>query len=66
MPFAGLLALQYWRRVKHASPGWWPDIFIACQPARLKELRAEHDKLRALLQEMAGEFEAVCPVERPP
>jgi 1-acyl-sn-glycerol-3-phosphate acyltransferase len=63
MPFAGLLALQYWRRVKRTSPGWWRNIFIACQPARLKELRVEHDKLRELLTEMAGEYAKVCPPE---
>lgn len=63
MPFAGLLALQYWRRVKRTSPGWWRNIIIACQPARLKELRAEHDKLRALLKEMSGEFAKVRPTE---
>lgn len=63
MPFAGLLALQYWRRVQRTSPGWWRNIIIACQPARLKELRSEHDKLRALLQEMAGEFAKVSPAE---
>jgi hypothetical protein len=63
MPFAGLLALQYWRRVKRTSPGWWRNLFIACQPTRLKELRAEHDQLRALLQEMAGEFAKVRPAE---
>ena len=66
MPFAGLLALQYWRRVKRTSPGWWRNILIACQPARLKALRAEHDKLRALLQEMAGEFSRVRPTGPPP
>jgi len=63
MPLAGLLALQYWRRVKRKSGGWWRDIFIACRPARLKELRAEHDKLRALLDEMSGEFARVRPAE---
>jgi hypothetical protein len=63
MPFAGLLALQYWRRVKRTSPGWWRNLVIAGQPARLKTLRAEHDKLRALLQEMAGEFAKVRPAE---
>ena len=63
MPFAGLLALQYWHRVKRTSPGWWRNNLIACQPARLKELRAEHDKLRALLQEMAGEYAKVRPAE---
>ena len=61
MPFAGLLSLQYWRRVKRTSPGWWRNLVIACQPARLMALRAEHDKLRALLQEMAGEFSRVRP-----
>jgi 1-acyl-sn-glycerol-3-phosphate acyltransferase len=66
MPFAGLLALQYWRRVKRKSGGWWRDIFVACRPARLKELRAEHDQLRALLEEMAGEFAKVRPPEALP
>jgi len=66
MPFAGLLALQYWRRVKRKSGGWWRDIFIACRPARLKEMRAEHDKLRALLAEMSGEFAKVRPPEALP
>jgi 1-acyl-sn-glycerol-3-phosphate acyltransferase len=63
MPFAGLLALHYWRRVKRTSPGWWRNLIMACQPARLRELRAEHDKLRALLNEMAGEYAKVRPPE---
>jgi 1-acyl-sn-glycerol-3-phosphate acyltransferase len=63
MPFAGLLALQYWRRVKRTSPAWWRSLAMACQPARLRELRAEHDRLRALLQEMAREFVKARPVE---
>jgi hypothetical protein len=63
MPFAGLLALQYWRRVKRTSPAWWRNLAMACQPARLKDLRAEHERLRTLLQEMAGEFAKVRPAE---
>jgi glycerol-3-phosphate O-acyltransferase/dihydroxyacetone phosphate acyltransferase len=50
MPFAGLLALQYWRRVKRTSPAWWRNLAIALQPARLKVLRTEHERLRQLLQ----------------
>jgi hypothetical protein len=56
MPIAGLLALQYWRRVKRTSPAWWRNLALAFQPSRLKKLRAEHTRLRELLQEMAGEY----------
>jgi 1-acyl-sn-glycerol-3-phosphate acyltransferase len=62
MPFAGLLALSYWRRVKRTSSAWWRDLALACQPSRLKGLRAEHDELRSRLREMAEEFAK----ERPP
>ncbi len=63
MPIAGLLALQYWRRVKRTSPAWWRNLAIALQPARLTILRAEHERLRERLQEMAGEFAKVRPPE---
>jgi 1-acyl-sn-glycerol-3-phosphate acyltransferase len=66
MPLAGLLALQYWRRVKRQSGGWWRDILLACQPARLKELRAEYDRLRTLLEDMSGEFAKIRPPEALP
>jgi 1-acyl-sn-glycerol-3-phosphate acyltransferase len=63
MPLAGLLALQYWRRVKRTSAGWWRNLALACQRKRLQELRAEHNKLRGLLEEMSGEFARVRPAE---
>ena len=66
MPFAGLLALQYWRRVKRTSPAWWRDLAIAFQPAKLRELRRAHGKLRETLETMAEEFAQVHPAERLP
>ena len=56
MPFAGLLALSYWRRVKRTSPAWWRNILLALQPRKLKALREGHDRLRSELEEMADEF----------
>ena len=56
MPFAGLLALSYWRRVKRTSPAWWRDISMAVQPRKLKALRSGHDQLRDQLEEMVDEF----------
>jgi 1-acyl-sn-glycerol-3-phosphate acyltransferase len=63
MPFAGLLALHYWRRVKRTSPAWWRNLSMAFRPARLDQLRTEHNRLRELLQEMAGEYSKVRPAE---
>jgi hypothetical protein len=60
MPLVGLLSLQYWRRVQRTSPAWWRNLAIALQPARLKVLRAEHERLRQLLREMAEEYAKIC------
>ena len=66
MPFAGLLALQYWRRVKRTSPAWWRDIAVACRPARLRELRRANDRLRGELENLATEYARIRPAERLP
>ncbi len=66
MPLAGLLALQYWRRVQRTSPAWWRDIAIACQPAKLREMRLAHSQLRDTLETMAAEFAQVHSPERLP
>jgi len=63
MPFAGLLALQYWRRVKRTSPAWWRNLAMAFQPARLEKLRTEHARLQDLLQEVADDYAKTRPAE---
>lgn len=66
MPLAGLLALQYWRRVQRTSPAWWRDLALACQPAKLREMRLAHGQLRDTLEKMAAEFAQVRSPERLP
>lgn len=66
MPLAGLLALQYWRRVRRTSPAWWRDIAIVCQPAKLREMRLAHGQLRDTLETMAAESAQVRSPERLP
>ena len=56
MPFAGLLALDYWYRVERTSPAWWRQIGLLFRPARFRELRAEHDQIRSDLREMADAY----------
>jgi len=63
MPFFGLLALRYWCRVERTSPAWWRYVWLLAQPARLKELRKEHDGLRSVLREMTAEYAKICAAE---
>ena len=63
MPLAGVLALQYWRRVKRTSPAFWRNLGLAFRSARLEKLRAEHARLRELLRDMAAEYAKIQPPE---
>ncbi len=63
MPFAGLLALRYWRRVKRTSPGWWGGLFLAAQPKRLAAVRSEYAELQQALEELSAEFSRHHPAE---
>lgn len=56
MPFVGLLALRYWRRVKRTSPGWWSGLLLVARPKRLAAVRAEHAELQLTLEELTAEF----------
>jgi 1-acyl-sn-glycerol-3-phosphate acyltransferase len=63
MPFAGLLALQYWRRVHRTSPQWWREIGLLLRPERLRQLRQSQDALREKLATLAEEFASIRPRE---
>jgi 1-acyl-sn-glycerol-3-phosphate acyltransferase len=63
MPFAGVLALQYWHRVRARSPLWWRQLGMVFRRARLRELRAARDALCEKLRGLAAEFARVRPHE---
>src|SRR5262249_47694928 len=66
MPFAGVLALAYWGRVKRTSPHWWRQTGLLLRPARLQELRCDQDALTAKLSALTAEFATVQPPEPVP
>jgi len=64
MPFAGLLALRYWWRVRDSSGVWWRQIWLALfRRKELHELRAEHDGVGGQLRAIANEYARIHPHE---
>jgi 1-acyl-sn-glycerol-3-phosphate acyltransferase len=64
MPFAGLLALKYWWRVRDTSGVWWRQIWLLLfRRDKLRELRAEHAAVGGQLRDMADEYARVHPHE---
>lgn len=69
MPFAGLWALDYWRRARSTAALWWSETRILFNRDQLKELRAERRELVETLEEMSAEHrraEGVSPQSRRP
>jgi 1-acyl-sn-glycerol-3-phosphate acyltransferase len=56
-PFAGVLALQYWRRFRRASRLLYHEARAIIGRHRLKALRQQRSGLRARLDELSDEFE---------
>lgn len=61
MPFAGFVALSFWRRLGVAAPAAWSHLAIALQRRRLRELRAAGAALQAQLRTLAEEYAQIAP-----
>ena len=55
MPFAGLWAVRYSRRLREGCRGWYGQVRLFFRSGQLKELRAEQASLRERLRAMAEE-----------
>jgi 1-acyl-sn-glycerol-3-phosphate acyltransferase len=66
MPFAGLLAVSYWRRAKALAGGWWAQTRLFWRTPELRALRAEQQNIRAELSALADEFARVAPIAQRP
>jgi 1-acyl-sn-glycerol-3-phosphate acyltransferase len=64
MPFAGLLALKYWGRVRATSGIWWREIWLLLfRRSELRALRGEHAAIGEQLRAMADEYGRLHPHE---
>lgn len=55
MPFAGLAAIGLRRRLRSVGPFWWAEVRLMFSRRRAAALRAEHEKVGALLEAFATE-----------
>jgi len=65
MPFAGLLALEYWPRAGEAAGLWWRQMRLLFRGRELAELRRDHQALRTDLRHLEEEFVRAYPLARP-
>ena len=56
MPFAGLLALGYWRRARDLGLPWWRQFVFFFRRDKLEELRNDQFLLRIQLKELGDEY----------
>lgn len=64
MPFAGLLALKYWGRVRETSGVWWREVWLLLfRRGELGALRREHAAIGEQLRAMAEEYGRIHPPE---
>lgn len=56
MPFAGIEALHYAWRVRHAGRAWWSELKMLTCRGELQRLRARQGGLRGQLQELRTEY----------
>jgi glycerol-3-phosphate O-acyltransferase / dihydroxyacetone phosphate acyltransferase len=61
MPFAGVLALNYWRRGRETARLWSNEFHVLFRSANLQALRSEQVELRAKLGGLAEEYARVNP-----
>lgn len=61
MPFAGVFALQYWRRGKDTAVLMWHQLLASIRRDQLRKLCAQQSELRDTLNGIAAEFAAVAP-----
>jgi 1-acyl-sn-glycerol-3-phosphate acyltransferase len=65
MPFAGLLALKYWWRVRETSGTWWRQIgLLLFRRKELRTLRAEQSAVSEQLRALADEYAQIRPPEQ--
>lgn len=60
-PFAGLLALYYWRRVKQTALLMWHQVRVTIRRSTLERLRRQQSNLRRRLAKLAEEYARVSP-----
>ena len=65
MPFAGVFALQFWRRASGAAVVLWHQLLLSCQRRKLKEIRQLRAGIQGRLGELAGEYAKVEPRPEP-
>lgn len=65
MPFAGLLALEYWPRARKAVGLWWRQVRLLFRGSELAELRRDHQALRTELRLLGEEYASAYPLARP-
>lgn len=58
MPLAGIAALHYAWRIRHAGRAWWHELKMLMQPEQLRRLRAEQARLRRQLAQLREEYHA--------
>jgi 1-acyl-sn-glycerol-3-phosphate acyltransferase len=64
MPFAGLLALKYWWRVRETSGVWWREMWLLVfRREELRQLCAEHGAIAEELRTMGEEYARIKPPE---
>lgn len=56
MPFAGVAALHYAWRMRHAGRAWWNSLRMLARRGALRHLRAEQARLGRLLRELRREY----------
>lgn len=66
-PFAGLYALSYWPAFRRTAKLWWNDVFLLFQSENLATIRAEQNRIKIRLGELAKRFEEIhAPQPDPP
>lgn len=56
MPLAGVAALHYAWRVRHAGRAWWQELKMVIRPVQLRQLRVEQVNLRRQLEHMRADY----------
>ncbi len=63
MPFAGVLAQNYFFRAKHNFRTWKEHFFLFLNPPKIAELRDEQSKLRSQLSALDEAYNQIQPAE---
>ena len=57
MPFAGMIALEYWRRAGGICRSVWAQVRVGFRRSRLQELRESHSDISGKLAELADRYD---------